>query len=711
MVAVLTQNGTGQRTGPAALREAPDRLRPLSQVRNIGIVAHIDAGKTTTTERMLYYAGRVYKMGEVHDGTTVMDWMAQEKERGITITSAATTCFWRDAQVNIVDTPGHVDFTIEVERSLRVLDGAVGVFCGVGGVQSQTETVWHQAEHYRVPRIAFVNKMDRMGADFGAVVAEIRERLGSNAIPVQLPWGREQEFRGLVNLLTMKAVLFDDASLGKVMQEQPIPSELAAAAEKARAELVERVAEKDEAVLAAYWENPDVDAGILMGGIRRLTIANQMVPVLCGSALRNKGVQHLLDAVVDYLPSPLDAPPTPGVHPVTGEKIERVADDSAPLGALAFKIVNDPYLGRVAFIRVYSGRVKRGQTAYNPRTKRRERIMRLVRLHADTREEIEVLYSGEIGAISGFADVTTGDTLCTENAQVRFESIRLPAPVMFMAVEPRTRADRDRLDEALAALSTEDPTCVVSHDLETGQTILSGMGELHLEILRDRMLREYKVQANTGKPTVSYHETVSARGEAEHVFDREIAGKRQMARVAVVVVPRARGEGNLVEIRLGRANIPPVFCSAIDQGVRDVLMTGVLARYPITDVGVSVTDAGMDPESSTEVAFRTAAVMAMREAVTAASAELLEPVMLLEIATPADYMGEVLGDLNGRRGRIREMISRGTTQVIRAQVPLAELFGYSTAIRSLSKGRASYTMQPERFDIVPGALKAQLLNR
>ena len=711
MVAVLTQKGTGQRSGPAAPREAPDRLRPLAQVRNIGIVAHIDAGKTTTTERMLFYAGRVYKMGEVHDGTTVMDWMAQEKERGITITSAATTCFWRDVQVNIVDTPGHVDFTIEVERSLRVLDGAIGVFCGVGGVQSQTETVWHQAEHYRVPRLAFINKMDRLGADFDAVVAEIRERLGSNAVPVQLPWGREQDFRGVVDLVTMKAFDFEEATLGKVVHEQPVPSELAAAAEKARAELVERVAEKDETVLEAYLANADVATDVLAAGIRRLTTGNQLVPVLCGSALRNKGVQQLLDAVVAYLPSPLDVPPTAGAHPVTGERVEREADDSAPLGALAFKIVNDPYLGRVAFIRVYSGRIRRGQNAYNARTRRRERVMRLVRLHADTREDVDVLYSGDIGAVGGMGDVTTGDTLCAENAQVRFESIRLPEPVMFMAVEPRTRADRERLEEALGELAAEDPTCVVRHDPETGQTILSGMGELHLEILRDRMLREYKVQANTGKPTVSYHETISGRSEADHVFDREIAGKRQMARVKLAVEPRLRGEGNLVEIRLGRGSIPPVFCSAIDQGIRDVLMTGVLARYPITDVAVSVTDGGLDPESSTEVAFRTAAVMAMREAVAAATPELLEPVMLLEIATPADYMGEVLGDLNGRRGKIREMISRGATQVIRAQVPLAELFGYSTTIRSLSKGRASYTMQPECFEIVPGALKEQLLNR
>jgi elongation factor G len=711
MVAVLTDKRTGHGAETAGSREAPDRLRPLAQVRNIGIIAHIDAGKTTTTERMLYYAGRVHKMGEVHDGTTVMDWMAQEKERGITITSAATTCFWRDVQVNIVDTPGHVDFTIEVERSLRVLDGAIGIFCGVGGVQSQSETVWMQADHYHVPRLAFVNKLDRLGADFAGVVADIRERLGAYAAPVQIPLGREQSFTGLIDLLRMKAIKFDESSLGKVTSEEAIPTEYAVAAERARAELVERVAERDEDVLAAYMESPDVDADRLRAGVRRLTVAGRMVPVLCGSSLRNKGVQQLLDAVVDYLPSPLDIAPVEGHQPVTGQVATRAADDFAPLGALAFKIVNDAYLGRMAFIRVYSGRIKRGQSVFNARTRRRERVMRLIRLHADNRDEVEVLHSGEIGAVAGMADVTTGDTLCAENAQIAFGRIRLPSPVMFMAVEPRSRADREKLDEALAALASEDPTCLVRRDEETGQTILSGMGELHLEILRDRMLREYKVQANTGKPTVSYHETVTGRGSAEHLFDREIAGHRQTARVALAVEPRIRGAGNLVDIRVQHANIPPVFRSAIEQGVRDVLLTGVLARYPLVDVGVSVTDGGCDPETSTEVAFRTAAVLAMREAVMSAAPEFLEPVMLLEIATPADHMGDVLGDLNSRRGKIRELTSRGAVQVIRALVPLAELFGYSTAVRSLTKGRASYTMQPERFEVVPAALKEQLLNR
>jgi len=680
-------------------------------VRNIGIIAHIDAGKTTTTERMLYYAGRLHKMGEVHDGTAVMDYMAQEKERGITITSAATTCLWRDHQINIIDTPGHVDFTVEVERALRALDGAIGVFCGVAGVQPQSETVWHQSEHYGIPRIAFVNKMDRLGADFAAAVNDMRERLGSNAVPVQLPWGAEDDFTGIVDLVRMHAVRFDDGSLGADMEVVAIPQELAVAAEEARAALVENVAEKDEAVLEAYLENPDVSAELLVAGIRRATVKNELVPVLCGSALKNKGVQRVLDAVIDYLPSPLDVPMVEGKHPKTGEPEVRRADDAVAMSAIVFKLTTDPYVGKLAFTRVYSGRIRKGQNVFNPRTRKRERVQRILRLHADSREDIGELCSGEIGALAGLKEFTTGDTLCAENAPVQLAGIGFPEPVMFMAIEPRLSADRDKLDAALDNLASEDPTCVVRVDAETGQTILSGMGELHLDILKDRLRREYKVEANTGRPMVAYRETVAAHGAGEHVFDREIGGKRQFARVAVEVAPRERGAGISVDFDVSSAMIPPAFRHDVEEGLHDAVMTGVLARYPLTDISVRVADGSFDAEASTDVAFRTAAVMAFRDAVMAASAEILEPIMRLEITTPGEYMGDVMADLNGRRGKVREMTARGTTQIIRAQVPLAELFGYATVIRSQTKGRAGYTLEPEQFDVVPKAIKEELLNR
>lgn len=711
MEAVLEQRINSKASVKTGSREAPERPRRLGMVRNIGIIAHIDAGKTTTTERMLYYAGKVYKMGEVHDGTTVMDYMIQEKERGITITSAATTCFWNDRQVNIIDTPGHVDFTVEVQRSLRVLDGAVGIFCAVGGVQPQSETVWHQAESYGVPRIAFINKMDRMGADFDRVISEMRKRLGSNAVPIQIPWGSEENFKGVVDLIAMKLVTFDEVSLGSRVNYAPIPAELAVAAEKARADLIENLAENDEEVLKAYMENPDVSAEVLKAGIRRKVIANQMIPVLCGTSLRNKGVQPLLDAVVDFLPSPLEVPVIKGHHPATGAEVEREADDFGPAAALGFKIVNDAYVGRLVFVRVYSGRLKKGQNVYNPRTKKRERIGRLLQLHADSRTDVEELYSGEIGAIAGLKLATTGDTLCVENAPVELERIHFPEPVMFMAIEPKTRGDRDKLKDAMDALAAEDPTCIVRTDPETGQTIISGMGELHLEILRDRMLREFKVEANSGKPMVAYYETVTRAGRGEYVFDRDIGGHRQYAQLTVEVTPAKRGGGNTTEVKLSRNVLPEEFWKSIEEGLNDGIMTGVLGRCPVIDVAVRVTDAKFIPEISTEVAFRTAAVMAFREAVMAGVPEFLEPIMELEIITPGEYMGDVLGDLNGRRGKVRDMESRGTNQIVRAGVPLAELFGYSTAIRSVTRGRASYTMEPEQFEIVPQAIKQELLNR
>jgi len=691
--------------------EAPGRSRSLSNVRNIGVIAHIDAGKTTTTERMLYYAGRVHKIGEVHDGNTVMDWMIQEKERGITITSAATTCYWLDRQINVIDTPGHVDFTVEVERSLRVLDGAVGVLCAVGGVQPQSETVWRQADRYAVPRLAFVNKMDRMGADFDAVVADMCKRLHTNAVPIQIPWGAEDDFKGMVDLIEMKLITFDDDSMGSDVKYSEIPDELLDAAELARAELVEKIAEKDEIVLEAYLEKGDTTADVLKAGLRRVVSTNEMTPVLCGSSLKNKGVQPLLDAVVAYLPSPLDVPAIEGVNPKSGETVVREPDDFGSMSALVFKLATDPYLGRIAFVRVYSGQIKKGQNVYNPRLKKRVRIMSIMQLHADSRSEVDALYSGEIGAISGLKDVVTGDTLCVENFLVELAGIKFPEPVMFMAVEPKTTADRDKLNVALEELAMEDPSCVIRVNPETGQTVLGGMGELHLEILKDRMLREFKVKANTGKPMVAFHETVTGCGSGDHVFDRELGGQRHYARLKIEVGPRERGSGNKFEFDLTKSELPVMFRQSVEDGVEDGTMTGVLGRYAVTDIFVRVVEATVDSEYSTEVAFRTAATMAFREAVIAAGAEFLEPIMALEILTPTDYMGDVLGDINGRRGKVSEMTSRGELQVVSAAVPLAELFGYSTAIRSLSRGRANYTMEPDQFDIVPAQLKNELLNR
>jgi len=711
MAAVLEQKANRNSSAACGVREDPQRLRPLAKIRNIGIIAHIDAGKTTVSERILYYAGRVHKMGEVHDGTTVMDWMVQEKERGITITSAATTLFWQDHQVNLIDTPGHVDFTIEVERSLRVLDGAIGVFCAVGGVQPQSETVWHQADKYGVPRLTFINKMDRLGANFESVVEEMRSRLGANAVPLQIPIGSEDSFRGVVDLLELRALIFDDGSLGAEVRTETIPAALVVEAEKARARLVERVAELDEEVLASYLDRADVPADVLKAGIRRLTTAGKFVPVMCGAALKNKGIQPLLDAVVAYLPSPLDVAVLKGMHPKTHETVERCADDSAPFSGLVFKLASDSFVGSVCYVRVYSGKIRKGQNVLNARTRKRDRISRILRLHADEREDIEALYSGEIGAVAGLKGVTTGDTVCAENAPVEFGRIQFPEPVMFIAIEPKTRADRDKLQSSLRSLTDEDPTCIVRTDVDTGQTILSGMGELHLEILKDRLQREFGVQAVTGNPMVAYYETITAGASASHRFDKELGGKRQVGYVELEVSPGERGSGNKVEVGHSLSTLPPECQEAVEFGVNDGIMTGVLARYMLTDISVRVTDSSFDEEFSTPVAFRTAAIMALREAVAKAQPEFLEPVMALEIITPEEHMGEVLGDLNGRRGKVREMLTKGGMRVIHVAVPLAELFGYSTVIRSLSRGRASYTMEPEQFEIVPKAIREQLLNR
>ena len=683
----------------------------LASIRNIGIIAHIDAGKTTTTERILYYTGVSHRIGIVDDGNTVTDWMEQERERGITITSAAITCKWRDTEINIIDTPGHVDFTIEVERSLRVLDGAVAVFCAVGGVQPQSETVWRQADRHGVPRLVFVNKMDRMGADFDRVVEEIRGKLGATPALLAIPWGAAEGFRGTIDLLSMKALTYAEADNGSTVEEQPIPAELAVEAEKRRAELVELIAGDDEELIEAYLENPDLPAEMLVPAIRRATISGRVVPVYCGSSLRNKGVQPLLDGIVDFLPSPLDRGAVKGMDPKTEAEVSRACDDPL-LTALVFKIATDAFVGRLFFVRVYAGVLRKGQNVYNPRTRKRERALRLVRLAADEKIEVDELAAGEIGAIVGLKGATTGDTLCAEMKPLVLESITAPEPVMFMAIEPKSRADRDKLNESLAELAAEDPTCVVRTDAESGQTILSGMGELHLEILVDRLRREFHVAANTGKPMVSYYETVTAHGAGKAVFDREIGGKRFFASVSVEVEPRKRGEGIVTEAKAACRDIPEELAEAVEAGLLDGAGTGVLARYPMMDLAARVTAVEMgEPESASPIAFRTAAVMAFREAALAAKPEMLEPIMRLVIVTPAESVGEIIGDVNARRGQVRDMEERGGTKVVHAEVPLAELFGYATAIRSLSRGRASYTMEPGAFAVAPKSVKEQLLNR
>lgn len=698
--------------GKNANEASAGRTHELCDLRDIGIIAHIDAGKTTVSERILYYAGVVHKIGEVHDGTATMDWMIQERERGITITSAATTCEWLGKQINLIDTPGHVDFTVEVERALRVLDGAVGVFCAVGGVQPQSETVWRQANRYNVPRIAFINKMDRMGADFDRVVTEIRTKLKANAVPLQLPIGAADTFEGAIDLIEMKSVVYKSEDLGACPVVSEIPAAMQAEAEAARESMIEALANDDEELADAYLEGGEIPSEIIRKAIRSAVISGRVVPVLCGTALKNKGVQALLDAVVWYLPSPLDVPAVTGTEIKTGNQAERPADDSAPLAGLIFKVAVDPYLGRLLFVRIYSGKLKKGQNVYNPRTKTRERVGRLIRMHSNSQTDTETIYSGEIGVMAGIGKFTTGDTLCAEQAQIALDRIEFPEPVMFMAIEPKSRADKDKLEEALQMLSDEDPTCRVRIDGETGQTIMSGMGELHLEILRDRLLREFKVPANAGKPMVSYYETLTKDADATFTFDREFGGKRQAATVALHVSAGARGKGNSIEVKPPRNTVPPEFWTSIEQGVQDAILTGVLARLPMQDIHVRITGGGIvDNDSATEMAFRTAAIMAFREAASAAAPELLEPIMSVELVAPPEYTGDLMGDLNGRRGQVREMDTRGDMQAIKADVPLAELFGYSTAIRSLSRGRASYSMEPEQFAIVPQAVKEAILNR
>ncbi|MGH9525095.1 MAG: elongation factor G [Terriglobales bacterium] len=686
------------------------RAVPLERTRNIGIMAHIDAGKTTTTERILFYTGITHRIGEVHEGTATMDWMAQEQERGITITSAATTCFWRDVRINIIDTPGHVDFTAEVERSLRVLDGAVAVFDGVHGVEPQSETVWRQADKYGVPRICFVNKMDRMGADFDHAVGTIRQRLHAPAVAIQLPLGSEDGFRGVIDLLRMKAIVYKDETLGADYLEQEIPAELAAQARAYHDQMREKVVENDDTLLHKYMEGEEITAAELRASLRRSVIAMRLFPVLCGSAFKNKGVQPLLDAVLDYLPSPLDIAPVKGLDE-RGQERERPPSDEAPFAALVFKIMTDPFVGQLAFIRVYSGHVESGQNVWNSTKERRERIGRLLKMHANKREEIQEVWAGDIAACVGLKNVTTGDTVCEEKHPVMLESIQFPTPVIAVAVEPKTKGDQEKMSVALNKLAQEDPTFRVNSDPETGQTIISGMGELHLEIIVDRMMREFGVQANVGKPQVAYRETIRRKAEAEGKYIRQTGGRGQYGHVKLTIEPGEAGSGYVFENEIVGGSIPKEYIPAIEKGVGEAMEGGVLAGYPMKDIRVTLDDGSFHEVDSSEMAFKIAGSMAFKEAVKRAHPVLLEPVMKVEVVVPEEYMGDIIGDLNSRRGRIEGMEPRGGSQVIRSTVPLSDMFGYATEMRSRTQGRASFSMHFAHYEEAPKAVAEEIMAR
>ena len=687
------------------------RQYSLEKTRNIGIMAHIDAGKTTTTERILYYTGRSYKIGEVHEGTATMDWMVQEQERGITITSAATTCFWRDCRINIIDTPGHVDFTVEVERSLRVLDGAVAILDAVSGVEPQTETVWRQADKYRVPRIVYVNKMDRVGADYYRCIAMLRDRLGAHPVPIQVPIGREDQYRGLVDLVGQMALVWDenDETLGKEYRTVPVPPELADTVREWREKMIEALAEVDEALMEKYVGNEPIGADELKAAIRKGTIALRLFPVLCGASFKNKGVQPLLDAVLDYLPSPLDIPPVRGLNPETHAVEERKAGDEEPFAALAFKIMNDQHVGQLVFLRVYSGTLSSGSAVYNSTKDRKERVGRLLRMHANKREEIDAVAAGDIAAAIGLKFTTTGDTLCDPEHPIVLESMSFPEPVIAVAIEPRTKADEEKLGLSLSRLALEDPTFRVTSDPETGQTLIHGMGELHLEIIVDRLLREFRVEANVGKPQVAYRETIRARAEAQGRFIRQTGGRGQYGDVYLEVEPAQPGEGIVFENKIVGGAIPREFIPAVEKGVREALETGVLAGYPMVDVRVRLVDGSYHEVDSSEMAFKIAGSIGVKEACRRARPVLLEPIMDVEVVTPEDYMGAVVGDLNSRRGRILAMEARGGSQVIRAQVPLGQMFGYATDLRSMTQGRATYTMQFAKYEEVPAPIAEEIV--
>lgn len=684
------------------------REYPLDKTRNIGIMAHIDAGKTTTTERILYYTGVNYKIGEVHEGAATMDWMEQEQERGITITSAATTCFWRNCRINIIDTPGHVDFTVEVERSLRVLDGAVAVFCAVAGVQPQSETVWRQANRYRVPRIAFVNKMDRVGANFERCVEQIRERLKAVPIAVQLPVGVEDAFSGVVDLVDMKTVVWSEEELGAKFERIDIAGKLLDEAKRARARMIEQLGEVDDAIMAQFIDGKEPSGDDLRAGLRRATVAMKAVPVLCGSAFKNKGVQPLLDAVVDFLPSPADIASVRGIQPDTKQEMVRKASDAEPFAALAFKIMGDPFVGQLTFFRVYSGTLESGQTVYNATKGKRERIGRLLRMHANKREDIKDIVAGNIAAAVGLRVTTTGDTLCDEKHPILLEQMLFAAPVISQAIEPRTKADQDKMGMALARLAVEDPTFRVHTDEETGQTIISGMGELHLEIIVDRMKREFKVEANVGKPQVAYRETITTTVEQEYRHIKQTGGHGQYAHVKIRLEPN-RGKGIEFYNDIAGGVIPREFIPAVEKGVRDACDRGVLASFPMIDAKITLFDGSYHDVDSSAMAFELCGSMALREAGRRARPVLLEPIMKVEVVTPDDYMGAVIGDLNARRGRIVGMDS--TSQTVTAEVPLSTMFGYATEVRSASQGRATYTMEFGHYAPVPTTLSDEIVTR
>ena len=685
------------------------RAVPLERCRNIGIMAHIDAGKTTTTERILFYTGRTHRIGEVHEGTATMDWMEQEQERGITITSAATTCVWRDIMINIIDTPGHVDFTAEVERSLRVLDGACAVFDAVHGVEPQSETVWRQADKYGVPRICFINKMDKMGADFEHAIDTIRKRLNARPVAIQLPIGQEDKFKGVIDLLNMRAIIWNDETLGAEYETAEIPAELQKKAAAFHNQMVETIVENDDDLLHKYMEGESISAEELKASLRKSTIALKVFPILCGTAFKNKGVQPLLDAVVDYLPSPLDIPPVKAIDPNTGKEVERKADDKEPFAGLVFKIMSDSFVGQLAFVRIYSGKLKTGDSVLNMSKQRSERIGRLLKMHANKREEISEIYAGDICACVGLRNVTTGDTICDEKHPVLLESIDFPAPVISVAVEPKTKADQEKMGVALAKLAQEDPTFKVNTDPDSGQTIISGMGELHLEIIVDRMMREFKVEANVGKPQVAYRETIRKASQAEGKFIRQTGGRGQYGHVKIRLEPQPPGTGYEFVNEIVGGVVPKEYIKPVDQGIREAMEGGVLAGYEMVDIKASLYDGSYHDVDSSEIAFKIAGSMAFKEAARKASPVLLEPVMAVEVVVPEDFAGAIMGDLSSRRGRIEGMEHRAGSQVIKSIVPLAEMFGYATHMRSSTQGRATYSMHCARYEEAPRSVAEEII--
>lgn len=683
----------------------------IDKIRNIGIIAHIDAGKTTTTERILYYTGKTYKIGEVHEGTAVMDWMEQERERGITITSAATTCKWREHEINIIDTPGHVDFTVEVERSLRVLDGAVVIFCAVGGVEPQSETVWRQADRYRVPRLTFINKMDRVGANFFHVVSMMKKRLQTKPIPIQIPLGAEDKFKGVIDLIKMKAIVWEGEELGVKFHEEEIPKELEKQANKYRHRLLEAIAETSEELLEKYINNEAMNEDEIKRGIRQATVKGKMIAVLCGSAFKNKGVQLLLNAIVDYLPSPVDVTSIQGQNPKTHKKETRQASDSEPFSALAFKIMADPYVGKLTFFRVYSGTLKTGSYVYNATKGNRERISRILQMHANRREEIDAVYAGDIASAVGLKDTTTGDTLSDEKHQIILEAMEFPNPVISVAIEPKTKQDEEKMGIALGKLAEEDPTFKIKTDAETAQTIISGMGELHLEVLVDRMLREFNVRANVGKPQVAYREAIKKKVKQESKFIRQSGGRGQYGHVVLEIEPNKRGEGYEFVNKIVGGKVPREYIPSVDKGVKGAIEDGVLAGYPMADIKVTLKDGSYHEVDSSDMAFKIAGSMALQEGVKKAHPVLLEPIMKVEIVVPEEYMGAVMGDLTSRRGRIEGMEPRGETQVIKGFAPLSEMFGYATNLRSITQGRAAYTMEPFYYEEVPKHISERIIGK